>query len=317
MIKCVIRQNSPKYVWIFSWLCRQGRQNKTKSDYFSRILHECLIFRPTLDKYAGVGIINGCVYKQLQRNISNADSALEEEKTAAALARDAQNCWMMRRWECLLRHRNSNWLSSEFKDTELPLCAAAKNEKIWSCRFLGSGMFVFWCIAAVICPESATSGLKTFSTHGRTRLWVPSIGANVARNTFSSWKYCSSATNDHSMQSYVEGQDVMNGEERKGNNLEARDLLTASLCTHQLLDIMTTFEAFTCFVPWTVLMQWTPDCPFLARTTLSLAERNMYLVPPTVTPFMASWSVLEYLQSLLALVALFSLRQSLWCGLPV
>ena len=217
----------------------------------------------------------------------------------------------------LLRHRNSNWLSSEFKDTELPLCAAAKNEKIWSCRFLGSGMLVFWCIAAVICPESATSGLKTFSTHGRTRLWVPSIEAYVARNTFSSWKYCSSATNDHSMQSYVEGQDVMNGEERKGNNLEARDLLTASLCTHQLLDIMTTFEAFTCFVPWTVLMQWTPDCPFLARTTLSLAERNMYLVPPTVTPFMASWSVLEYLQSLLALVALFSLRRSLWCGLPV
>ena len=94
MIKCVIRQNSPKYVWIFSWLRRQGRQNKTKSDYCSRILHECLIFRPTLDKYAGVGIINGCVYKQLQRNISNADSALEEEKTAAALARDAQN------WEC-------------------------------------------------------------------------------------------------------------------------------------------------------------------------------------------------------------------------
>ena len=91
MIKCVIRQNSPKYVWIFSWLRRQGRQNKTKSDYCSRILHECLIFRPTLDKYAGVGIINGCVYKQLQRNISNADSALEEEKTAAALARDAQN----------------------------------------------------------------------------------------------------------------------------------------------------------------------------------------------------------------------------------
>ena len=97
----------------------------------------------------------------------------------------------------LLRHWNSNWLSSEFKDTELPLCAAAKNEKIWSCRFLGSGMLVFWCIAAVICPESATSGLKTFSTHGRTRLWVPSVGANVARNTFSSWKYCSSATNDH------------------------------------------------------------------------------------------------------------------------
>ena len=100
MIKCVIRQNSPKYVWIFSWLRRQGRPNKTKSDYCSRILHECLIFRPTLDKYAGVGIINGCVYKQLQRNISNADSALEEEKTAAALARDAQNRCMMRRWEC-------------------------------------------------------------------------------------------------------------------------------------------------------------------------------------------------------------------------
>ena len=51
------------------------------------------------------------------------------------------------------------------------------------------------------------------------------------------------------MQSYVEGQDVMNGEERKGNNLKARDLLTASLCTHPLLDSMTTFEAFTCFVP--------------------------------------------------------------------
>ena len=47
--------------------------------------------------------------------------------------------------------------------------------------------------------------------------------------------------------------------------------------------------------PWTVLMQCTPEVPFLPLTTLSVAERNMYLVPPTVTPFMASSSVLAYL----------------------
>jgi len=50
-------------------------------------------------------------------------------------------------------------------------------------------------------------------------------------------------------------------------------------------------------VPCTVLMQWTPDVPFFARTTLSVAERNMYFTPPIVTPFMASWSVLAYLPS--------------------
>ena len=49
--------------------------------------------------------------------------------------------------------------------------------------------------------------------------------------------------------------------------------------------------------PCTVLMQWTPEVPFLPLTTLSVAERNMYLVPPTVTPFMASSSVLAYLPS--------------------
>ena len=52
-------------------------------------------------------------------------------------------------------------------------------------------------------------------------------------------------------------------------------------------------------------MQWTPDCPFLARTTLSLAERNMYLVPPTVTPFIASWSVLLYLTNQVLLACFF------------
>ena len=49
-----------------------------------------------------------------------------------------------------------------------------------------------------------------------------------------------------------------------------------------------------CCSPCTVLMQWTPEVPFLPLTTLSVAERNMYLVPPTVTPFMASSSVLAY-----------------------
>ena len=57
-------------------------------------------------------------------------------------------------------------------------------------------------------------------------------------------------------------------------------------------------------VPCTVLMQWTPDWPFLARTTRSLAERNMYLVPPTVTPFIANWSVLEYLTNQVLLACL-------------
>ena len=46
--------------------------------------------------------------------------------------------------------------------------------------------------------------------------------------------------------------------------------------------------------PWTVLMQWTPEVPFLPLTTRSVAERNMYLVPAIVTPFMASSSVLAY-----------------------
>ena len=39
-------------------------------------------------------------------------------------------------------------------------------------------------------------------------------------------------------------------------------------------------------------MQWRPEVPFLALTTLSVLEMYMYLVPPTVTPFIARSSVL-------------------------
>ena len=45
-------------------------------------------------------------------------------------------------------------------------------------------------------------------------------------------------------------------------------------------------------LPCTVLMQWRPEVPFLALTTLSVLEMYMYLVPPTVTPFIARSSVL-------------------------
>merc|ERR1712158_303036 len=61
----------------------------------------------------------------------------------------------------------------------------------------------------------------------------------------------------------------------------------------------------------TVLMQWTPDWPFLARTTRSLAARNMYFVPPTVTPFIASWSVLEYLSRITFSSAAVTLKPAL------
>lgn len=76
---------------------------------------------------------------------------------------------------------------------------------------------------------------------------------------------------------------------------------SASLCSTQLFGPIPTFKEV---VPCTVLMQWTPDWPFLARTTRSLAERNMYLVPPTVTPFIANWSVLEYLTNQVLLACL-------------
>ena len=44
-------------------------------------------------------------------------------------------------------------------------------------------------------------------------------------------------------------------------------------------------------------MQWRPEVPFLALTTLSVLERNMYFLPPTVTPDWARLSVLLYLPS--------------------
>jgi hypothetical protein len=44
-------------------------------------------------------------------------------------------------------------------------------------------------------------------------------------------------------------------------------------------------------------MQCTPEVPFLALTTLSVLERNMYFLPPTVTPVWAKLSVLLYLAS--------------------
>ena len=87
----------------------------------------------------------------------------------------------------------------------------------------------------------------------------------------------------------VDRERVIKGEDlgQKGDiQVHAIRFLVLHSLTH-LVDIVSS--------PCTVLMQWTPDWPFLARTTRSLAERNMYLVPPTVTPFIASWSVLEYL----------------------
>ena len=57
------------------------------------------------------------------------------------------------------------------------------------------------------------------------------------------------------------------------------------------------YSAFHSDAPWVVLMQWTPLVPFLARTTLSFAERNMYLMLLMVTPDCAIWSTLLYLDS--------------------
>ncbi len=60
-------------------------------------------------------------------------------------------------------------------------------------------------------------------------------------------------------------------------------------------------------LPWTVLMQCRPDVPFLALTTLSVEERNMYFLAATVTPDCARLSVLLYLPS-----RLFSSSTDTW-----
>ena len=86
----------------------------------------------------------------------------------------------------------------------------------------------------------------------------------------------------------------------KGQKIQLHAICFLVLHT-QLFGPIPTFKEV---VPCTVLMQWTPDWPFLARTTRSLAERNMYLVPPTVTPFIANWSVLEYLTNQVLLACL-------------
>jgi hypothetical protein len=58
-------------------------------------------------------------------------------------------------------------------------------------------------------------------------------------------------------------------------------------------------------------MQWTPDVPFLALTTLSVLERNMYFLPPTVTPVWAKLSVLLYLASKLFSSSTVTWKQSI------
>ena len=99
-----------------------------------------------------------------------------------------------------------------------------------------------------------------------------------------------------SVQCYVQRGDVIRGDE-PGKRARFGSMQFPSWCSTQLFNAaIPTFKDAE-LVPCTVLMQWTPDWPFLARTTLSLAERNMYFVPPTVTPFIASWSVLEYLSN--------------------
>jgi hypothetical protein len=60
-------------------------------------------------------------------------------------------------------------------------------------------------------------------------------------------------------------------------------------------------------LPWTVLMQCRPDVPFLALTTLSVEERNMYFLAATVTPDCARLSVLLYFPS-----RLFSSSTDTW-----
>ncbi len=54
-------------------------------------------------------------------------------------------------------------------------------------------------------------------------------------------------------------------------------------------------------------MQCRPDVPFLALTTLSVEERNMYFLAATVTPDCARLSVLLYLPS-----RLFSSSTDTW-----
>ncbi len=54
-------------------------------------------------------------------------------------------------------------------------------------------------------------------------------------------------------------------------------------------------------------MQCRPDVPFLALTTLSVEERNMYFLAATVTPDCARLSVLLYLPS-----RLFSSSTETW-----